>query len=163
VQLILLDQDRSAHESAHRQLTRILLERHHGILPVTVRCLHLSVRQLISPRTAEEHAVVAETLANLDFVYSTGLYDYLPDPVAQRLTHRLYSLLRPKGRMLIGNFEETPNTTWIMDYALDWPILYRDEEAMRRFSIDLAPAPARVDITRDATGRCLFLDVEAAE
>ena len=71
VQSILLDRDRAAHESAHRQLTRLLLERHHGLLPVTVRCLHFSVRQLVRPRTAEEKAVVLETLGELNLVYST--------------------------------------------------------------------------------------------
>ena len=161
VELILLDQDRSAHESAHRQLTRILLERNHGMLPVSVRCLHFSARQLVSPRTTEECTVVNETLANTHLVYSTGLYDYLPDPVADRLTRRLYGLLAPNGRMLIGNFEETPNTTWVLDYLLDWPILYRDEAAMRQLAIGLDPRPRRVGITRDATGRCLFLDLES--
>jgi extracellular factor (EF) 3-hydroxypalmitic acid methyl ester biosynthesis protein len=160
VQLILLDQDRAAHESAHRQLTRILLERHHGMLPVTVRCLHFSVRQLLSPRTPEERTVVSETIANLDLAYSTGLYDYLPDSVANRLTSRLYSLVRPDGRMLLGNMAEAPDTTWIMDYALDWPILYRTEEDMLRLGRALAPVPSRMSVTQDATGRCLFLDVE---
>ena len=84
VELILLDQDPSAHESAHRHLTRILLERHHGKLPVTVQCLHFSVRQLLKPRTPEDHQIVNEGLANLDLVYSAGLYDYLPERVAMR-------------------------------------------------------------------------------
>ncbi len=160
VELILLDQDRAAHESAHRQLTRILLERHHGMLPVTVRCLHFSVRQLVSPRTTEEHAVVSDTLADLDLVYSTGLYDYLPDPVAERLTKRLYSLVRPDGRMLLGNMVEAPDTTWIMDYALDWPILYRAEKDMLRLGGSLGSGPSRVTVKHDATGGCVFLDVE---
>lgn len=160
VELILLDQDRTAHESAHRQLTRILLERHHGMLPVTVRCLHFSVRQLVSPRTTEEHAVVSDTLADLDLVYSTGLYDYLPDPVAERLTKRLYSLVRLDGRMLLGNMVEAPDTTWIMDYALDWPILYRTEGDMLRLGRSLGSRPSRVTVTPDATGGCVFLDVD---
>jgi SAM-dependent methyltransferase len=160
VQVFLVDQDRSAHEAAHRQLTRILLERHHGLLPVTVRCLHFSVRQLVSPHTPEEHAVVAETLAGLDLVYSTGLYDYLPDTVAQRLTQRLHSLLRDGGRLLLGNMAEAPDSSWIMDYPLDWPILYRDDDAMLRLAAQVAPAPRRAAVTRDATGGCLFLDVE---
>jgi extracellular factor (EF) 3-hydroxypalmitic acid methyl ester biosynthesis protein len=160
VEVILVDQDRAAHESAHRQVTRILLERHHGMLPVTVRCLHFSVRQIVSPRTPEEHAVVSETLPGMDLVYSTGLYDYLPDAVAQRLTQRLHTLLRPGGRMLLGNMVEAPDSTWIMEYALDWPILYRTEPDMRRLAERLAPPPARVAVVRDATDGCLFLDVE---
>lgn len=160
VQLTLLDQDRSAHETAHWQLTRALLQRHRGLLPVTLRCLQFSVRQLVSPRTPEEQAVVQETLANVDFVYSAGLYDYLPHPVARRLTQQLYSRLRPGGRLLVGNLAETPDTTWLMDYVLHWPILYRSESDMRRLGGELgSPAPRRVAVTSDETGHCLFLDV----
>lgn len=160
VQLILVDQDRSAHESAHLQLTRALLERHHGSLPVALRCLQFSVRQLVSPRTPEEQAVVQGTIAGIHLAYSAGLYDYLPDPVAQRLTQRLYSLLVPGGRLLVGNLAETPDTSWLMDYVLHWPILYRSQRDMQRLGQALKmPPPARVSIGSDETGRCLFLDV----
>jgi extracellular factor (EF) 3-hydroxypalmitic acid methyl ester biosynthesis protein len=158
VELILLDQDRDAHETAHRHLTRILLGQHLGMLPVTVQCLHFSVRQLIKPMTPDEQRI-RDTLTDLDFVYSAGLYDYLPDLVAARLTRVLYSRMRPGGRMLLGNLMETPDSSWIMDYVWGWPLLYRTEETMLRLADGLAPAPARAGITRDATGHCLFLDV----
>jgi hypothetical protein len=161
VEIVVLDQDRFAHESAHRQVTRILLEQHHGLLPVTARWLHVSVRQLVSPRTPEELAVVSDLLGDLDLVYSTGLFDYLTDVVAQRLTDKLYSLLRPGGRMLIGNLVEAPDTAWIMDYVLDWPIIYRGPDDMSRFGERLAPRPTAAAITADATGGCIFLDVRA--
>ncbi len=117
LQLLLLDQDEGALEIANRRLQRVLVERDHGV-PVTVQCLHFSVKQLLQPRTLEEAAVFETTLANLDLIYSAGLYDYLPDPVAQRLTRLLHSRTRPGGRLLIGNLTETPDTTWIMDYVL---------------------------------------------
>ena len=158
VQIILLDQDPSAHEAAHRHLTRILLERHHGLLPITVQCLHFSVRQLLKPQTPEDHAV-RDGLGELDLVYSAGLYDYLPDLVAQRLTSVLYSRLRPGGRLLLGNMVETPDTTWVLHFVLGWPLLYRDDESMLRLGPRLGPAPASVGITRDSTERCIFLDV----
>jgi SAM-dependent methyltransferase len=128
------------------------------MLPVTVQCLHFSVRQLIKPMTPDEQRI-RDTLTDLDFVYSAGLYDYLPDLVAARLTRQLYSRLRPGGRMLLGNLVETPDSTWIMDFVWGWPLLYRTEEAMLSLADELAPAPTRLSITRDATGRCLFLDV----
>jgi extracellular factor (EF) 3-hydroxypalmitic acid methyl ester biosynthesis protein len=158
VELILLDQDRAAHEAAHMHLTRILLEQHRGMLPVTVRCLHFSVRQLIRPETIDEQRVRAE-LGDLDLVYSAGLYDYLPDPVAARLTQQLYGRLRQGGRLLVGNLVETPDSSWIMDYVLGWSLRYRDDAAMLRLSHRLAPAPLDVGIKRDTTGRCVFLDV----
>jgi extracellular factor (EF) 3-hydroxypalmitic acid methyl ester biosynthesis protein len=159
VELILLDQDRAAHEVAHRHLTRILLERQHGTLPVRIRCLHSSVRQLLRPETPDDEQVVGELLAGLDLVYSAGLYDYLPEPVAVRLTSFLYSRLRPGGRVLVGNLVDTPDTTWIIDYVCGWTLLYRTDETMLRLAEGLTPTPSRTTITRDATGRCLFLDV----
>jgi extracellular factor (EF) 3-hydroxypalmitic acid methyl ester biosynthesis protein len=159
VEFLLLDQDDEAHETAHRHLTRILLEQHRGLLPVTVRCLHFSVRQLIRPATIEDVAVVENTLANLDLVYAAGLYDYLPERVAGALTRRVYGRLRPGGRMLLGNLVETPDSTWIMDYVWDWPLVYRTDETLLRLADSLSPTPACVGITRDETERCLFLDV----
>ncbi len=159
LELILLDQDRGAHESAHRHLTRILLERHDGMLPVSVRCLHFSVRQLLKPQTPEDERVVQETLAGLDLVYSGGLYDYLPEPVAARLTQVTYSRLRPGGRLLHGNLIEAPDTTWVMEYVLGWPLIYRTDETMLRLGAGLEPVPASVGISRDDTGHSIFLDV----
>ncbi|HLK39628.1 MAG TPA: hypothetical protein VKU41_22890 [Polyangiaceae bacterium] len=158
VELILLDQDRDAHETAHRHLTRILLGHHYGTLPVTVRCLHFSVRQLIKPATPEEQEI-RDSLTDLDLIYSVGLYDYLPDLIAARLTQLLHTRLRDGGRLLLGNLVETPDSTWIMDYVWSWPLIYRTDEAMMRLAHGLTPAPQHAGITRDATGCCLFLDV----
>jgi hypothetical protein len=67
--------------------------------------------------------------------------------------------LRPGGRVLVGNLVDTPDTTWIIDYVCGWTLLYRTDETMLRLAEGLTPTPARTKITRDATGRCLFLDV----
>jgi hypothetical protein len=158
VQLILLDQDPHAHETAHANLTRILLERHHGMLPVMVQCLHFSVRQVIRPQTREEQRVVQEVLSDLDLVYSAGLYDYLPDLVALRLTRRLYARLRAGGRLLIGNLVDTPDG-WILEYVVGWLLRYRTNESMLSLAHGLEPNPVSVGLVRDATERCIFLDV----
>jgi hypothetical protein len=159
MELILLDQDRFAHEAAHRQLTRVLLEQHKGLLPATVRCLHFSVRQLLRPQTAEEQSVVEDSLANLDLIYSAGLYDYLPERVASALTRVLFRQLRKGGRLLLGNLVETPDSTWVMDYVWGWPLIYRTEASMLRLADSVNSDKVSVQIGRDVTGRCLFLDV----
>ncbi len=138
LQLLLLDQDEGALEIAHRRLQRVIVEKNLGGM-VTVECLHFSVRQLLQPRTLEESAVFETLLADLDLVYSAGLYDYLPEPVAKRLTRLLHSRIRPGGRLLVGNLTETPDTTWIMDYVLGWHLLYRTPEAMLRLADGLNP------------------------
>ena len=157
VELTLLDQDPAAHEAAQRHLFRVLYERHRGTLPLTVRSLHFSVRQLLRPMTDEELAVRRQ-LDQLDLVYSAGLYDYLPDAVAIRLTQLLFGRLRPGGRLLIGNLIEAPDSTWMMDYVCDWKLIYRTPESMLALGRRLSPAPSRIGITRDSTDRCLFLD-----
>jgi extracellular factor (EF) 3-hydroxypalmitic acid methyl ester biosynthesis protein len=159
VELILLDQDLGAHETAHRHIARALLERHRDSLPVTVHGLHFSVRQLLKPSTAEDRWVVSEMLSDLDLAYSAGLYDYLSDRLAAALTRFLYSRIRPGGRLLLGNLVETPDSTWIMNYVWGWPLVYRDEERMLRLADGLRASGPRVTITRDATEKCLFLDV----
>jgi extracellular factor (EF) 3-hydroxypalmitic acid methyl ester biosynthesis protein len=111
------------------------------------------------PRTEQEVSVRDERLANLDLAYSAGLYDYLTEPVARRLTKVLYSRLRPGGRLLIGNLMEIPDSSWMMEFVVGWHLVYLTEESMLRLSLGLSPAPARLRITRDATGHCLFLDL----
>jgi extracellular factor (EF) 3-hydroxypalmitic acid methyl ester biosynthesis protein len=159
VELILLDQDRGALESTHRHLTRLLLEVHYGMLPVTVRCLHSSVRQLLKPQTPEDQRLVHETLSELDLVYSAGLYDYLPQRVATRLTRLTYSSLRPGGRLLHGNLMETPDSTWVMDYVLGWPLVYRTPQTLLALGGWLTPVPSRMEIVHDETGSAMFLDI----
>jgi extracellular factor (EF) 3-hydroxypalmitic acid methyl ester biosynthesis protein len=157
VELILLDQDENALEVAHRQLTRLLLERHGGALPVTVTCLHFSIRQLLRPQTHEEREV-AESIASLDLIYSAGLYDYLPDAFCSWLTGFFYSRLRAGGRLLLGNLREAPDSTWLMEFVLDWPLYYRTELSMRAMAGRLAPSPGCTEVVRDSSGYCLLLD-----
>jgi hypothetical protein len=57
----------------------------------------------------------------------------------------------------MGNLVETPDSTWMLNYVLGWPLIYRTEELMLRLAQKLAPAS--VGVVRDATSRCLFLDV----
>jgi extracellular factor (EF) 3-hydroxypalmitic acid methyl ester biosynthesis protein len=47
-----------------------------------------------------------DLLRGFDFIYSSGLYDYLSEPVARRLTELLFAKLNPGGRLLIANFQK---------------------------------------------------------
>ena len=163
VELVLVDQDDQAHETAHRRLTRLLVERQKDALPVT-----RTLPSLLGPadpqarRRRRTTPSSQTTLSDLDLVYSAGLYDYLPDPVghAPHASSRTPSC-RPGGRLLLGNLIETPDSTWIMDYVLGWQLLYRTDETMLSARPPGSPRrPRRLGITRDATGRCLFLDVD---
>ena len=65
-----------------------------------------------------------------DLVYSTGLYDYLDDRIATKLTHRMFEMLKPKGRLVVANFLPHLWCSAYMEALLDWNLIYRDPEKM---------------------------------
>ena len=71
-------------------------------------------------------------LSDQDLIYSTGLIDYFNDELVVKLLNWIYDQLRPGGKVIVGNIH-TPNS-WkaIMDYLLDWKLIYRNEEDMDR-------------------------------
>ncbi|MCY2996300.1 MAG: class I SAM-dependent methyltransferase [Planctomycetota bacterium] len=91
-----------------------------------------SVRQLFGKRLG---------LGEFDFIYSTGLYDYLQQPIGKRLTERMYEMLRPGGQLLIANLLPTVGERGYMETYMDWHLTYRTHPQM----LDLATS---VDQTR---------------
>jgi len=77
---------------------------------------------------------LAAQLGRFDLVYSAGLYDYLPDVLARRLTARLLQMLRPGGRLLIANFVPGGSGRGYMELFMDWTLVLRNEAAMRALS-----------------------------
>jgi len=69
-------------------------------------------------------------LGEFDFVYAAGLYDYLPHPVAVRLTRRCLRLLKPGGKFLFANFSEETEGAGYMESFMRWTLLLRSEDDM---------------------------------
>jgi len=69
-------------------------------------------------------------LGSFDCIYSTGLYDYLPDSTAQRLTENLFDSLRPQGRLVIANFLPEVRDVGYMEMYMDWHLVYRTRGQM---------------------------------
>jgi hypothetical protein len=61
----------------------------------------------------------------LDLIYAAGLFDYLTDPVAARLTEILFEWLRPAGQLLIANFNPDTACAGLMEAFCEWRLLYR--------------------------------------
>ena len=72
----------------------------------------------------------AHKLGTFDLVYAAGLYDYLPDAVAVRLTQRCMEMVRPGGTFLFANFSDETRVDGYMDMFMNWELLLRDEAAM---------------------------------
>lgn len=163
VELILVDQDQETMRYCHEELTRALLTRSDDRELPTLNCLHLSVVQVMRPRGERERKFVASNLRDIDLIYSAGLYDYLPQPLAKRLTRRLYKMLLPGGRLLIGNLRDCADSSWMMEYVSAWVLEYREPEQMLDLASSLKPAPAKSQIIYDETGYCMFLEITKPE
>lgn len=148
----LLDQDRYALLEAAQLIDEIEKSLD---AKLAVDYLNASVRTMLAtPKLSKKWG-------EFDFVYSMGLFDYLTPPVASAVIQKLYQLLKPGGRMVVGNFHVSNPSRYYMEYWLDWVIYYRTEEEFRNL---LRNAPsAEVDVSYETTGAQMFLHVKKAE
>jgi extracellular factor (EF) 3-hydroxypalmitic acid methyl ester biosynthesis protein len=136
-----LDQDKTSLELVEREQSA------NGITPV-----HGSVKTLLKGET---------TFSDLDFVYSTGLYDYLPQPVAISLTNKLFNMLRPGGRLVVANFLPDVVSLGYMETFMGWPLIYRNDEEMADIAANLPNGQVAAEkIYHDAHEHVVFLEVE---
>ena len=66
-----------------------------------------------------------------DLIYSVGLIDYFSDRVVVRILDWAHGMLRPGGKVILGNFHPRNPTRAFMDKVIDWPLTYRTEEDMK--------------------------------
>ena len=96
-----------------------------------------------------------------DFIYTAGLYDYLEEDFAQRLTRRMFEMLRPGGRLLVANFQPGIEDVGYMEAFMDWRLIYRDAAAMGRLDQGIAAEHiATRKIFGDATESIVFLELD---
>ena len=93
-----------------------------------VRTLHASLRSLLSQKLG---------LRDLDLIYVPGLYDYLTDRVATRLTTCLFDMLAPGGQLLIANFSPHLSDIGYMESFMAWRLVYRDPAQLAALSADI--------------------------
>jgi SAM-dependent methyltransferase len=146
VEFTLLDQDPRALSFAHATL-RPLAARFGERL--TIRCINGAVKHLV--REPERFA----DLGGQDLIYAAGLFDYLRQDAAERLTANLYSLLAPGGALAIGNLSPACSSLAFLEYLVDWPIISRTDAELTALGTPLSPTALRID--REASGVNPFL------
>jgi extracellular factor (EF) 3-hydroxypalmitic acid methyl ester biosynthesis protein len=65
-----------------------------------------------------------------DLVYALGLYDYLNQKFARRLTQNLFQRLRPGGEVIVANFMPDILDVGYMESCMGWELIFRDHDAM---------------------------------
>src|SRR5215467_9437151 len=116
-----------------------------------VKTIEGSVRSLLARRIQ---------FSGFDFVYAAGLFDYLSEPVATKLTSLMFSMLAPGGRLLVANFAPEWECIGYLEAFMDWHLIYRNEAEME----ELARGIKEEDVTslrtfRDAYQNLVFLEV----
>ncbi|MFE1601987.1 methyltransferase type 12 [Methylobacterium sp. ID0610] len=112
----------------------------------------LSVRHFLAGRHG---------LGSFDLVYAAGLYDYLEERLAARLTHRLFGLLKSGGRLLIPNFRTGVREEAYMEAYMDWYLLYRSRAEIEAFAAEIPPAAiAQTRYVEDESGLIGYLEIE---
>lgn len=117
--------------------------------------LKYSVRTMLFSRDLKEK------FGKFHFIYSLGLFDYFSDSVAKVLMQRLYQLLEPGGRMIIGNFHVSNPSRFYMEYWCDWFLVHRTEDNYLNLTRDCSAAD--VSIIFEDTGSQMFLDIHKHE
>jgi hypothetical protein len=79
-------------------------------------------------------------LGSFDLVYTAGLYDYLDDTVAQAATKLMFDMVKPGGRCLTANFAPGCPSIGGTEAYMDWWLIYRDLDEVRRFADSIDPA-----------------------
>ena len=67
------------------------------------------------------------TFENLDLVYAAGLYDYLSQSFATRLTRVMFDMLRSGGKLIVANFVPNHREVGYMETFMQWYLIYRSE------------------------------------
>ena len=141
--LVGLDQDAESLELVNKELSQFGVETING-----------SVKALLSGSLP---------LQKFDFIYSTGLYDYLEDRFAKTLTSRMFEMLRPYGRLLIANYMPDIEDVGYMETYMDWRLIYRDEAAILGLK-DHIPSEQITNyrVFPEVNNNILFLEIEKA-
>ena len=61
-------------------------------------------------------------------MYSLGIMDYFPDKVVIKLLNWIHQILKPGGKVIVGNFHPKNPCKVLMDHILQWKLNHRDEE-----------------------------------
>ncbi len=102
--------------------------------------------------------VVLGTQPRYDFIYCAGLFDYLTDRTCRQLMNIFYDWLAPGGAIAATNVVAGKPYRHMMEFILDWHLIYRDAEGAAKLMPERSSPEDQV-IKTDPTGGNLFMEV----
>jgi extracellular factor (EF) 3-hydroxypalmitic acid methyl ester biosynthesis protein len=105
-----------------------------ALTPLGVQLVHGNALHLLKGQFAN--------LGHFDFIYASGLFDYLNQNLAKRLAEVMFGMLKPGGRMLIINAIPGMRDTGYMESFMGWCLIYRDLDEL----VDVASCIPRDEV-----------------
>jgi len=130
-----------------------LKRRFHRSTPIQLH--KKSVAQVLK---AGGRAAAGPANGKYDFIYCAGVFDYLSERTCKQLMNVFYEWLEPGGLLVATNVQDCKPFRHMLEFVLDWHLVYRDEKRV----ISLVPDDARVEnlrVKKDVTGVNLFLEI----
>ncbi len=121
----------------------------------TIQFLRTSATQLIKDSLLPSHSFLG---GDFDLIYCGGLFDYLPDRVCKQIVGLFYDCLAPGGLVVVANMADKVPFRHMLEFLLDWHLIYRDRQCMATFVPDNAPSDSWSVITEPVAVN-LFLEV----
>lgn len=108
---------------------------------------------------------------NYKLIYTAGLYDYIRtsqthDKGTVALTKCLFDLLKPGGKLIIGNFSNNNpiGIRWVMEFICDWFLIHRTEEEILEFASGIKKeALGSIEVIKEEKGINSFLVIQKKE
>ena len=76
-------------------------------------------------------------LGEFDLIYSAGLYDYLSNRFAQKLTSQLYKMLKPGGKLMLINIAHDYDEVGYLESFMDWVMVGRGKSETLELASEL--------------------------
>jgi hypothetical protein len=101
--------------------------------------------------------------SNLNLIYALGLYDYLIDSVAKKLTETLFEMLAPDGKLVFANYAPDSRGLGYMEAFMDWVLIHRDEVALQACASGINSARiSGTRLFRDRYRNIVYLEISKA-
>jgi extracellular factor (EF) 3-hydroxypalmitic acid methyl ester biosynthesis protein len=97
-------------------------------------------------------------VAKYDLIYSAGLLDDLSANAASSVLKRLIRMLRPQGRLLIGNYAPENYSRGYMGGMMDWTPVCRNESDLKNLVATVSEGRGH-KVYRDSPGNLVYLEV----
>ena len=143
--LVLNDLESDAIQLAEARLSRTSAQRHYV------------VNTVLRPEALDQ----ISRHGPYDLVVLGGVLDYFSDKLTVFLIKRLYSLLKPDGRLFFTNIHAGNVYRPWMEYLADWFLIERSMEDIARLTTACGIAPERVSASLDLTGLTLLVQLSA--